>query len=86
LLALALIKLNRQDEARQHLKTAVTWMDRGTAVPRAAALMGLANAGPFTALAAVAHAPDPRLNALDPFTGHELVALRREVEMALARR
>jgi hypothetical protein len=36
-------------------------------------------------LAALAHAPDVRLNPLDPFTAHELYTLRREAEQALAR-
>jgi len=43
-------------------------------------------AGPLAALTALAHVPDVRLNALDPFTAHELYVLRREVETALGAR
>jgi hypothetical protein len=83
LLALALVELDRHDEARQLLKKAAEWMDGGTAPQRLASLLALRPAGPLATLAAVAHAPDPRLNALDPFTGHELVTLRAELEESL---
>src|SRR5262249_22528865 len=84
LLALALVKLDRRDEARQHLTKAVEWMDRGTMPLRAASLLGARPAGPLAALAAAPHVPDVRLTPLAPFTAHELHTLRREVEQALA--
>jgi hypothetical protein len=83
LLALALIKLGRRDEARQFLTKVADWMDNGTAPQRLASLLGARPAGPLAALAAVAHVPDPRLNPLDPFTAHDLDSLRREAETAL---
>jgi hypothetical protein len=86
LLALALVKLDRRDEARKHLKSASDWMDNGTAPHRLASLIGARPAGPLAALAALAHAPDVRINPLDPFTARELYGLRREVEEALAAR
>jgi hypothetical protein len=58
-------------------------MDDGTAPLRVASLLGARPAGPLTSLAALAHVPDVRLNALDPFTAHELYSLRREAEQAL---
>jgi hypothetical protein len=82
LLSLALTRLDRREEARQYLTKAVAWMDG--APQRAAALLGLRQVGPLAALGgAVAPAPDPRLNPLDPFTAHELHVLRREAEQAL---
>jgi hypothetical protein len=85
LLALALVKLDRRDEARQHLKNAC-WTE-GTTPQRAAALFGLRPAGPLAALTALAQMPcGPRLNPLDPFTAHELATLRAEVERALGQR
>jgi WD40 repeat protein len=87
LLAIACAKLNRRDEARKHLRTAIAWMDRADQLLRATSLVGHASGDPFVALGALAHTPpDPRLNALDPFTGHELRTLRAEVEKALQQR
>jgi hypothetical protein len=85
LLALTLIKLDRRDEARQLLTKAAAWMD-GAAPQRLASILGARPAGPLAALTALAHVPDVRLNPLDPFTAHELYALRREAERALAAR
>jgi hypothetical protein len=86
LLTLACIKLKRLEEARKHLGTAVAWMDRSDQPLRATSLVGLSAATPFAALGALAQPPDPRLNPLDPFTGHELRTLRKEVETALNQR
>jgi hypothetical protein len=86
LLALALVKLDRHDEARDLLAKASAWIDDGTAPQRLASLLGARPAGPLASLTALAHVPDPRLNSLDPFTAHELHALRREAEAALAGR
>jgi hypothetical protein len=83
LLALALIVLERRDEARQRLTKAAAWMERGVAPLRAASLLGLRPCGPLAALGAV-YAPDVRLNPLDPFTAHELNTLRREAEQTLS--
>jgi hypothetical protein len=80
LLALALIQLDRRDEARQFLARAAEWMDHGTAPQRLASLVGARPAGPLAALTALAHVPDVRLNPLDPFTAHELHTLRAELE------
>jgi hypothetical protein len=84
LLALALIRLERRDEARELLTKAAAWMDDGTAPQRLASLLVARPAGPLAALASVARVPDLRLNPLDPFTAHELEVLRREAEQALA--
>jgi dipeptidyl aminopeptidase/acylaminoacyl peptidase len=86
LLALALVKLDRRDEARRRLKAASEWMDGGAAPQRVASLLAARAGGPLAALTAVAHVPDVRLNPLDPFTAHELHALRREAETALGLR
>jgi hypothetical protein len=84
LLALACVKQQKHDEARQLLQTAVAWLDQAGQPMRAASLVALRPAGPLATLAALAHPPpDPRLNPLDPFTGHELGTLRAEVEKAL---
>ena len=62
-------------------------MDRADQPLRASAIVGLAHDNPFAALGALAHTPpDPRLNALDPLTGHELRALRAEAEKELGQR
>jgi hypothetical protein len=86
LLALALTKLDRRDEARKLLAKASAWMDDGTATLRVASVLAARPAGPLACLAAVAHVPDVRLNPLDPFTAHDLAALRAEVEKALGER
>src|SRR5262249_49391027 len=84
LLALALIDLDRRDEARKLLATAVAWMDQGRPPLTAASLLGARSGGPLTALGALIQTPaDARLNPLDPFTAHELTSLRAEVEKAL---
>jgi WD40 repeat protein len=83
LLALALVKLDRREEARHLLTKASEWMDEGTTPQRVALLLAARPAGPLAALTAIAHVPDVRLNPLDPFTAHELYVLRREVETAL---
>jgi tRNA A-37 threonylcarbamoyl transferase component Bud32 len=84
LLALALTQQNQPAEAREHLRKAVAWMQRGAEPVRAAVLSGLAAAGPLVALGGLAVTPpDPRLELLDHQSAHELTALRAEVEKAL---
>jgi hypothetical protein len=86
LLALAHLQLKQRAEARKYLKTAVTWMQRGTEPVRVASLAGLSSRSPLTALSSlVVTPPDPRLVPLDHQTAYELTALRAEVETALAK-
>ncbi len=85
LLALAHLQHHQPAEASKHLQTSLAWMRAGTTPVRAAVLAGLATAGSLSTLSALTITPpDPRLESLDPATAHEVIALRAEVEKALA--
>jgi len=78
------IELGRSDEARKHLDTAITWMERGTLPFRASSVGDLLSGVALPSLAAVALVPpDPRLNSLDPFTAVKLAPLRAKAERAM---
>ena len=84
-LALAYLQRDRTADVPKHLQTTVAWMRQGTAPVRAAALAGLATAGPLSALGGlVVRSPVPRLESLHPQTAYELNTLRAEVEKAMA--
>src|SRR5262249_36246974 len=81
LLALAHARLGKTTEARELLRAAVAWMERGGELPRAASLLGLAR-GPLTAPAALAvPLANPQMSGP---TAYAMRALRAEVEKALA--
>jgi hypothetical protein len=80
LLAWAYHETKQADKAKEQWSIATAWLDRGQEADRAAKLVGTLSAGKLSGLVPLFAPPaDPRYNAFDWETWHELDVLRREL-------